>query len=153
METEAGVGFLNQAQTGGLKIVKTADDDKIEGRAFKVTGTDFMGNSYEQEFQTDENGEIRVDLRVGEYTVSELTFEDSENYILPDDQTIEIKAGETIVVEMHNQLVPEQPDIPQTGDSSNLPLIYVGLTAAGAGSLLLILTLYHRKKSIKGSNK
>ena len=153
VETEAGVGFLNQAQTGGLKIVKTADDDKIEGRAFKVTGTDFMGNSYEQEFQTDENGEIRVDLRVGEYTVSELTFEDSENYILPDDQTIEIKAGETIVVEMHNQLVPEQPDIPQTGDSSNLPLIYVGLTAAGAGSLLLILTLYHRKKSIKGSNK
>ena len=55
--------------------------------------------------------------------------------------------------QMHNQLVPEQPDIPQTGDSSNLPLIYVGLTAAGAGSLLLILTLYHRKKSIKGSNK
>ena len=153
VETEAGVGFLNQAQTGGLKIVKTADDDKIEGRAFKVTGTDFMGNSYEQEFQTDENGEINVTLRVGEYTVSELAFEDSENYILPDDQTIEIKAGETIVVEMHNQLVPEQPDIPQTGDSSNLPLIYVGLTAAGAGSLLLILTLYHRKKSIKGSNK
>ena len=29
VETEAGVGFLNHAQTGALKVVKTADDDKI----------------------------------------------------------------------------------------------------------------------------
>ena len=43
------VGFLNKAQTGSLKVVKTADDDKIEGRTFKITGTDFMGNPYEQE--------------------------------------------------------------------------------------------------------
>ena len=34
VETKAGAGFLNQAQTGTLKIVKTADDDKIEGRKF-----------------------------------------------------------------------------------------------------------------------
>ena len=72
---EAGVGFLNHAQTGSLKVVKTADDDQIEGRAFKITGTDFMGNAYEQEFQTDENGEINVTLRVGEYTVSEVAGE------------------------------------------------------------------------------
>lgn len=31
IETEAGVGFLNKAQTGSLKVVKTADDDKIDG--------------------------------------------------------------------------------------------------------------------------
>ena len=42
IETEAGVGFLNKAQTGSLKVVKTADDDKIEGRTFKISGTDFM---------------------------------------------------------------------------------------------------------------
>ena len=91
IETEAGVGFLNKAQTGSLKVVKTADDDNIEGRTFKITGTDFMGNPYEQEFQTDENGEINVELRVGEYTVSEAAGEDSEKYILPDDQTVEIR--------------------------------------------------------------
>ena len=32
IETEAGEGFLNKAQTGSLKVVKTADDDKVEGR-------------------------------------------------------------------------------------------------------------------------
>ncbi|MEE0157512.1 MAG: SpaA isopeptide-forming pilin-related protein [Acutalibacteraceae bacterium] len=102
IETEAGVGFLNKAQTGSLKVVKTADDDKIEGRTFKISGTDFMGNAYEQEFQTDENGEINVTLRVGEYTVSEVAGEDAEKYILPDDQTVEIKAGETTTVKMHS---------------------------------------------------
>ncbi len=49
-------GFLNQAQTGTLKIVKTADDDKIEGRKFLVIGTAYAGGGYEQEFQTDEKG-------------------------------------------------------------------------------------------------
>ena len=109
IETEAGEGFLNKAQTGSLKVVKTADDDKVEGRTFKISGTDFMGNAYEQEFKTDENGEINLTLRVGEYTVSEVAGEDSEKYILPDDQTVEIKAGETTTVKMHNKLVPEVP--------------------------------------------
>lgn len=127
IETEAGVGFLNKAQTGSLKVVKTADDDKIEGRTFKITGTDFMGNPYEQEFQTDENGEINVELRVGEYTVSEVAGEDSEKYILPDDQTVEIKAGETTTVKMHNKLVPEVPTVPQTGDSPWTPAVLIPL--------------------------
>src|SRR5699024_4545458 len=81
VETEAGVGFLNHARTHYLKVVKTADDDQIEGRTFKITGTDFMGNAYEQEFQTDESGEINITLRVGEYTVSEVAGEDAEKYI------------------------------------------------------------------------
>lgn len=35
IETEAGVGFLNKAQTGSLKVVKTADDDNIEAAPLK----------------------------------------------------------------------------------------------------------------------
>src|SRR5699024_5163882 len=139
IETEAGVGFLNHAQTGSLKVVKTADDDRIEGRTFKITGTDFMGNAYEQEFQTDENGEINVTLRVGEYTVSEVAGEDAEKYILPDDQTVKIQAGETVTVAMHNKLVPEVPTVPQTGDSPWMPAVLIGLSAlallAGGGLL------------------
>ena len=83
VETKAGVGFLNQAQTGTLKIVKTADDDKIEGRKFLVTGTAYAGGGYEQEFQTDEKGEISVTLRVGKYTVSELPGKDAAAYDSP----------------------------------------------------------------------
>ena len=97
-------------------MVKTADDDKVEGRTFKISGTDFMGNAYEQEFKTDENGEINLTLRVGEYTVSEVAGEDSEKYILPDDQTVEIKAGETTTVKMHNNSKNSYADRRQLSD-------------------------------------
>ena len=149
IETEAGVGFLNKAQTGSLKVVKTADDNNIEGRTFKITGTDFMGNPYEQEFQTDENGEINVELRVGEYTVSEVAGEDSEKYILPDDQTVEIKAGETTTVKMHNKLVPEVPTVPQTGDNPWTPAVLIGLSVLAvlsAGGLLVLRFAGKKKK-------
>lgn len=154
IETEAGVGFLNKAQTGGLKIVKTADDDKIEGRTFKISGTDFMGNPYEQEFQTDENGEINVELRVGEYTVSEAAGADAGKYILPDDQTIEIKAGETTTVKMHNKLVPEVPTVPQTGDNPWMPALLgaLALFAALSGGALLFLHHTGKKRKAAGGS-
>jgi uncharacterized surface anchored protein len=152
IETEAGVGFLNHAQTGSLKVVKTADDDKIEGRTFKISGTDFMGNPYEQEFQTDEKGEIHVTLRVGEYTVSEVAGEDAEKYILPDDQTVEIKAGETTTVKMHNKLVPEVPTVPQTGDHPWTPAVLIGLSVLAVLSAggLLVLRFAGKKKKATG---
>lgn len=152
IETEAGVGFLNKAQTGSLKVVKTADDNNIEGRTFKITGADFMGNPYEQEFQTDENGEINVELRVGEYTVSEAAGEDSEKYILPDDQTVEIKAGETTTVKMHNKLVPEVPTVPQTGDNPWMPAVLIGLSVLAVLSAggLLVLRFAGKKKKTTG---
>lgn len=152
--TEAGVGFLNKAQTGSLKVVKTADDDKIEGRTFKITGTDFMGSPYEQEFQTDENGEINVELRVGEYTVSEAAGEDAKKYILPDDQTVEIKAGETTTVKMHNKLVPEVPTVPQTGDSPWMPALLgaLALFAALSGGALLFLHHTGKKRKAAGGS-
>lgn len=151
IETEAGVGFLNKAQTGSLKVVKTADDDKIEGRTFKISGTDFMGNDYEQEFKTDENGEINLTLRVGEYTVSEVAGEDSEKYILPDDQTVEIKAGETTTVKMHNKLVPEVPSVPQTGDNPWLPAVFgiLAMMSALAGGALIFLRHFKEDKDNK----
>ena len=152
IETEAGVGFLNKAQNGSLKVVKTADDDKIEGRTFKISGTDFMGNPYEQEFKTDEKGEIHVTLRVGEYTVSEVAGADAEKYILPDDQTIEIKAGETTTVKMHNKLVPEVPTVPQTGDHPWTPAVLIGLSvlAVLSGGGLLVIRFAGKKKKATG---
>ena len=152
IETEAGVGFLNKAQTGSLKVVKTADDDKIEGRTIKITGTDFMGNPYEQEFQTDENGEINVELRVGEYTVAEAAGEDAEKYILPDDQTVGIKAGETTTVKMHNKLVPEVPTVPQTGDNPWMPALLGALALFAALSGGALLFLHHTGKKRKAAD-
>ena len=130
VENEAGVGFVNAAQKGSLKIVKTSSDGKIEGFSFRVTGAD----GYDQTFKTDKNGEIFIEgLRIGEYTISEVNDSVSAGYILPADKQAAVKVGATTIVEMHNEL----RDTPKTGDDFNLAL-WVSLAAAsvlGAGVL------------------
>ena len=130
VENEAGVGFINGAQKGSLKIVKTSSDKKVEGFSFRVTGT----NGYDQTFKTDKNGEIFIEgLRIGEYTVSEVSDSVSSGYILPADKQVTIKVDETATVEMHNEL----RETPKTGDDFN-PALWIGLAAVsmlGAGVL------------------
>ena len=130
VENEAGKGFLNEAQKGSLKIVKTSSDGKVEGFSFRVIGN----NGYDQTFKTDKNGEIVIDgLRIGEYTVSEVSDKASSGYILPADQKVTVKTDETVTVTMHNEL----RDTPKTGDDFN-PALWGGLAAAcviGAGVL------------------
>ena len=92
VETEAGKGFINAAQTGNLYIKKTSDDNVLQGFTFKVEGTDATGRQFYKEYVTDEKGEIHIELRVGEYTISELSNEATEKYILPDAATVTVEA-------------------------------------------------------------
>ena len=130
VENKAGVGFINDAQKGSLKIVKTSSDGKVEGFSFHVTSAD----GYDQTFKTDKNGEIFIEgLRIGEYTVSEVSDSASAGYILPADKQATVKTDSTTIVEMHNEF----RDTPKTGDDFNLGL-WVSLAAAsviGAGVL------------------
>ena len=141
VENEAGKGFVNAAQTGSLKIVKTSSDGKVEGFSFRVTGV----NGYDKTFTTDKNGEIFVeDLRIGEYTVSEVNDKASAGYILPADKQLTIKVGATTIVQMHNEF----RDTPKTGDDFNLGL-WVSLAAvslAGAGVLGFVGFKNRKKK-------
>ena len=139
VENEAGVGFVNAAQKGSLKIVKTSSDGKVEGFSFRVTGA----NGYDQTFKTDKNGEIYIEgLRIGEYTVSEVNDSVSAGYILPADKQATVKVGATTIVEMHNEL----RDTPKTGDDFNLAL-WVSLAAASVlGAGVLGFAGFKRKK-------
>lgn len=140
VENEAGKGFVNAAQTGSLKIVKTSSDGKLEGFSFRVTGTD-----YDKTFKTDKNGEIFIEgLRIGEYTVSEVNDKASAGYILPADKQATIKVDATTVVQMHNEF----RDTPKTGDGFN-PYLWGGLAAVsliGAGVLGFVGFKNRKKK-------
>ena len=136
VENEAGKGFVNAAQVGSLRIVKTSSDGKLEGFSFRVTGA----NGYDQVFQTDAEGFILVEgLRIGDYTVSEVRDGSSDGYLLPADKTASIFEGAVTEVEMHNEKTPT-PEVPQTGDSSHaaLWLALLGLSGIGAVSVLLM---------------
>ena len=132
---KAGVGFINEAMKGNLKIKKTSSDGKVEGFTFRVTGE----NGYDRSFTTDKNGEIFIEgLRIGEYTVSEVSDNVSAGYVLPADKKASVKVGSTTVVEMHNVL----RDTPKTGDNSNVGLwtALAGLSALGiAGTAFVAL--------------
>ena len=140
VENEAGVGFINAAQKGSLKIVKTSSDGKVEGFSFRVTGKD-----YDQTFTTDANGEILIEgLRIGEYTVSEVSDDASAGYILPAEKQATVKTDATTIVEMHNEL----RETPKTGDDFN-PAFWAGLAAVsviGAGVLGFVGFKNRKKK-------
>lgn len=136
VENEAGKGFVNAAQVGSLRIVKTTSDGKLEGFSFRVTGA----NGYDRVFRTDAEGFILVEgLRIGDYTVSEVRDGSSDGYLLPADKTASIFEGAVTEVEMHNEKKPT-PEVPQTGDSSHaaLWLALLGLSGIGAVSVLLM---------------
>lgn len=133
VENEAGKGFVNAAQAGSLKIIKTSSDNKVEGFSFRVTGP----NGYSEIFTTDKNGEIHIEnLRIGEYVISEVSDGVSAAYILPADKTASVFEGAVTKVEMHNEL----RDTPKTGDDSNpaLWLSLLGISAVGAAALGVI---------------
>lgn len=136
VENEAGKGFVNAAQVGSLRIVKTSSDGKLAGFSFRVTGA----NGYDQVFQTDAEGVILIEgLRIGDYTVSEVRDGSSDGYLLPADKTASIFEGAVTEVEMHNEKKPT-PKVPQTGDSSHaaLWLALLGLSGIGAVTVLLM---------------
>ena len=126
VENKAGVGFINDAMRGNLKIVKTSSDGKVKGFAFRITGA----NGYDIILETNDKGEIFIDgLRIGDYTISEVSNSASSMYVIPADKKATVKIGSTTIVEMHNLL----RDTPKTGDTTNLPLLYAlaGLSAVG----------------------
>ena len=143
VENKAGVGFINQAMKGNLKIKKTSSDGNVEGFTFRVTGV----NGYDSTFTTDKNGEISIDgLRIGEYTVSEVSDNVSAGYILPADKKVTVKVGETVEIEMHNEL----RDTPKTGDDKKTGL-WVALAGASALGIVATVVASKRKKKKEGN--
>lgn len=136
VENEAGKGFVNAAQVGSLRIVKTSSDGKLEGFSFRVTGA----NGYDRVFQTDAEGFILVEgLRIGDYTVSEVRDSSSDGYLLPADKTASVFEGAVTEVEMHNEKKPAL-EVPQTGDNSHMALWLglLGISGIGAAAILLM---------------
>lgn len=155
---EAGRGFTNEAYRGNLKITKDSSDGRKDGFAIEVKSAD---GSYCETFTTPKSGVIEVKgLRVGIYTVTELSNRASKDYIIPDAATVEIKADQTATVQFFNEkpeepttpenpktpTTPSNPDkaVPQTGDD-NFIFLYGGLLALALIGGGVFAALYFKK--------
>ncbi len=142
VENKAGVGFINKAMKGSLKIVKTSSDKKVEGFSFRITGDD-----YDQTFKTDKNGVIIIkNLRIGEYTVSEVKNKASKSYILPENKTAVVKHKAVTIVKMHNK----KRTTPKTGEEYSIDKwIGLGVTCAVVLAGLGVSAYITRKRKKK----
>jgi len=146
VENQAGVGFINQPITGELWLTKkdVSDGKLIPNCGIRIKDAD--GNIV-VEGRTDGNGEVRFTLRAGKYTYSEF---DCEGYLLDTSEyPFEItEDGQIIKAEMTNEKipVPEIPDVPKTGDNSNM-ILWLALMGASVAGLIGFGIAGKRKKS------
>ena len=133
----------NKPVTGELELTKldVSTGKPLPNAGFRIKDTE--GNTVVEGY-TDEYGIARFTLGYGEYTYEE--FSVPEGYLL--DTTPHAFAiteeGQIVKTEMTNERVPT-PEIPQTGDSSNLTL-WLGLGGIALGALAACGILYFKRK-------
>lgn len=133
----------NKPVTGELELTKLdiSTGKPLPNAGFRIR--DAEGNTVVEGY-TDEYGIARFTLGYGEYTYEE--FSAPEGYLL--DTTPHAFAitedGQLIKAEMTNERVLT-PEIPQTGDSSNLTL-WLGLGGIALGGLAACGILYFKRK-------
>lgn len=125
VENEAGVGFINEAMKGNVKIVKKDADSgellsNVEFGLYDLEGKEIAKGV------TDDKGELLFEnIHLGKYELKELTQKDGY-YKNEDVISVEITEHEqTLTFEVTNKKIPPKPDeptSPQTGDNSNIGL-------------------------------
>ncbi len=141
VENEAGVGFVNKPIVGELELTKT---DISDGKVLANVGFRIRNEAGEivAEGYTDENGIAKFTLRYGKYTYEEFAALDGYT---PDNKAypFEIKEdGEIVKAAMTNERIP---DIPQTGDESNIGF-WIGLAAVALGGVIATAIVLIKKK-------
>ena len=140
--TEDGL-FTNKPITGELEITKTdiADGKPLANVGFRIKDAD--GNIVIEGY-TDENGIAKFTLRYGKYTYTEFECLDGY-YANTEEYPFEIKEdGQIIKAAMTNEKIPV-PEIPQTGDNSNIGF-WIGLAAVALGGLVATVIIGIKRK-------
>lgn len=91
------INAVNEQIPGKVQIVKTSEDNKIDGISFRITG-----NGVDKTVKTENGGKITIsNLKPGTYTVTE-TVEDK--YEPQETRTVTVVSGQTSTVTFNNTL-------------------------------------------------
>ena len=140
----------NKPITGELELTKKdiSDGKLLPGAGFRIKDAD--GNVVAEGY-TDENGIAKFTLRYGKYTYEE--FDAPEGYRI-DTTPYEFEItedGQIVKAEMTNEKIPT-PDVPQTGDESNLGF-WIGLGSIALGGAIACGILFAKRKKDDDSDE
>ncbi len=91
------ITVTNEIIPGSLKIVKTSEDNKVDGISFKITG-----NGIDKTVTTANGGQIKTDdLKPGTYKVTEIT---EDKYEPQEVKSVTVVSGGTATVTFNNVL-------------------------------------------------
>ncbi|MBQ3187739.1 MAG: carboxypeptidase regulatory-like domain-containing protein, partial [Alistipes sp.] len=94
----------NELKRGDLKVIKTSEDNFVEGMKFRLYGTSLSGEKVDVYAYTDKNGvAVFEDILIGEnYTVEEVNT--AIRYVVPESQSAVIEWNNVTEVKFHNVL-------------------------------------------------
>lgn len=101
----ASVTFSNTLKRGSLKVIKTAEDDFVEGVRFHLTGISASGIIVDEYAVTDATGTaVFENILIGSgYTLEEV--DTASRYVIPDSQTTDIRWREVTEATFENKLI------------------------------------------------
>lgn len=101
----------NELKRGDLKVIKTSEDNFVEGMRFRLYGTSLSGEKVNLYAYTDKNGvALFEDVLIGEnYTVEEVNT--AIRYVIPESQGAVIEWNEVTEVKFHNVLKKWRADV------------------------------------------
>ena len=101
----------NELKRGDLKVIKTSEDNFVEGMRFHLYGTSLSGEKVSVYAYTDKNGvAVFEDILIGEnYTVEEVNT--AIRYVIPESQGAVIEWNKVTEVKFHNVLKKWRADV------------------------------------------
>lgn len=108
---------VNNAVTGRARVIKTSEDNNVEGFEFILEGEADIGRQIRIESQSDENGIADFgDVPVGTYTITEKPV---SGYVVQNAKTVTVTANEIAEVSFYNALAKGGAAVFKTDDAGN----------------------------------
>jgi uncharacterized surface anchored protein len=135
----------NQPIKGSIRIIKVCAEtsERLEGAVFGL----YLNNERIAEGTTNEDGYAYfLDVPFGEYEIRELQAPDG--FVLSDEKfSVNITEHEEIIeITIKNEREPDKPEVPQTGDSTDLPWVRLILTGLAIVGIVIGLVMLNVKK-------
>ena len=102
---------VNEIIPGSVKIIKTSEDDKVDGITFRI-----QGNGVDQTVVTKDGGQMQIDdLKPGVYTVTEQAY---DKYEPQETRRVTVVSGQTSTVAFNNVLKRGDLEVVKTSEDN-----------------------------------